>query len=244
VRLVLIRKPQGSRRQAVSLPSCFSANASAGSVGLWRVPISGPGDLLELDWELLTAPGPEGAVGSGAVRESEPLFLVCTNGARDVCCAERGRPLMGALRVAVGDRAWECSHIGGDRFAGNLVCFPHGMYFGRLGSTDVAAVARAYVEGRVDLERYRGRGGLGFAAQAAEHALRVRTGLDGVDDLRLVGMRRWEDGGGLEAEFATGARVLRVSMRTVRASPPRPLTCKSSVTLRPAAYEVVSIDTP
>ncbi|HJP71119.1 MAG TPA: sucrase ferredoxin, partial [Candidatus Limnocylindria bacterium] len=51
-----------------------------------------------------------------------PLFVVCTNGKRDACCALRGRVLVAALAASHPDRVWECSHLGGHRFAGNLVC--------------------------------------------------------------------------------------------------------------------------
>ena len=48
------------------------------------------------------------------------------------CCATFGRPLARVLRQgARRDDVWECSHIGGDRFAANLVILPEGLYFGR-----------------------------------------------------------------------------------------------------------------
>ena len=45
-----------------------------------------------------------------------------------------------ALAAAHPEETWEVSHIGGDRFAGNLLVLPHGLYYGRL---DPAAAARA-----------------------------------------------------------------------------------------------------
>ena len=29
------------------------------------------------------------------------------------------------------DAVWECSHIGGDRFAATMLLFPHGINYGR-----------------------------------------------------------------------------------------------------------------
>ena len=56
-----------------------------------------------------------------------PLVLVCTNGRHDPCCATFGRPLARVLREgAQRDDVWECSHIGGDRFAANIVILPEG----------------------------------------------------------------------------------------------------------------------
>ena len=51
---------------------------------------------------------------------TEPVYLVCTNGRHDRCCATYGRPAL-ALQASHGDLTWESSH-GGDRFAGNLAC--------------------------------------------------------------------------------------------------------------------------
>ena len=57
----------------------------------------------------------------------DPLVLVCTNGRHDPCCATFGRPLARVLREgARRDDVWECSHIGGDRFAANIVILPEG----------------------------------------------------------------------------------------------------------------------
>ena len=57
-----------------------------------------------------------------------PLLLVCTNGRHDACCATFGRPLARDLRHSAGSAdVWECSHIGGDRFAANVVILPEGL---------------------------------------------------------------------------------------------------------------------
>ncbi|MDP9392751.1 MAG: hypothetical protein M3Q27_00150 [Actinomycetota bacterium] len=49
-----------------------------------------------------------------------------------MCCAVSGRPLAAALTAAYGDRVWECTHLGGDRFAGNVAVLPHGYLYGRV----------------------------------------------------------------------------------------------------------------
>lgn len=91
----------------------------------------------------------------------------------------------------------QASHIGGDRFAGNVVCVPEGLYFGRVGRADVDGLLAAYVEGRIELERYRGRSCYPFAVQAAELEVRRRTGLTGFTDLRLLSRSRAAVGGSL-----------------------------------------------
>ena len=116
-----------------------------------------------------------------------PLFAVCTHGKRDRCCARYGRPLYDAIADQVDrDWVWQCTHVGGDRFAGNLVCFPEGLYFGRVGLGDVWPLIDAYLAGKIYLECYRGRCCYPFTVQAAEEAVRRATGLTGVEDIELV----------------------------------------------------------
>ena len=79
--------------------------------------------------------------------------------------------------------AWQSSHVGGDRFAGNLVTLPDGVYSGRVEPSEAWAVVEAALAGRVYLPCYRGRSCYGFAAQAAELAVREATGLLGVDEV-------------------------------------------------------------
>ncbi|MGH2385578.1 MAG: sucrase ferredoxin, partial [Candidatus Limnocylindria bacterium] len=80
----------------------------------------------------------------------DPIFLVCTNGKRDACCALRGRALVGALAADHAERVWECTHLGGHRFAGNLVCLPDGIVYGRVTAADGPRLADAYLARRLD----------------------------------------------------------------------------------------------
>jgi hypothetical protein len=164
----------------------------------------------------------------GGRRLEEPLFLVCTNGRHDACCAEYGRPLARALAQAQPESTWECSHVGGDRFAGNLVCLPEGVYYGLLGPFDGPRVAAAHLDGRVDLEHYRGRSCHPFVVQAADYFARRELGLLGVHDLVAERLERL-DGDTSRVVFATpdGRRV--VTDVVVTADPdPRRLTCRAA----------------
>ena len=125
----------------------------------------------------------------------EPMYLVCTHGKRDRCCALHGRPVYDALRHETDPaRVWQSTHVGGDRFAGNVVVLPHGLYYGRVAPADARRVLAATSAGKVELERYRGRSAYPFRVQAAEQALRESEGLIGIDDLELVGTARGDDG--------------------------------------------------
>ena len=71
---------------------------------------------------------------------------------------------------------WQSTHVGGDRFAGNLVALPDGVYYGRVEPAEAWPVVEAALAGRVHLPCYRGRSCYGFAAQAAELAVREADG--------------------------------------------------------------------
>jgi sucrase/ferredoxin-like protein len=112
---------------------------------------------------------------------TDPLLLVCTHGRHNACCARAGVPLARDLRARFGDAVWETTHVGGDRYAANLVCLPHGFYYGSLGPEEAVAAVEAYRRGEVVLDRLRGRAGLPEPAQAAEHFVRSRLGITGAD---------------------------------------------------------------
>lgn len=171
---------------------------------------------------------------------SEPLFLVCTHGRHDPCCAERGRPLARALSAAYPEQTWECSHMGGDRFAGNLLCLPDGIAYGRVAPEDAATIAREYLHGRLDLAHLRGRGSYPFAVQAAEWHLRTKLRLTGVNDLVLAEQR--VDQVGVTAVFTTtSGSAWSVQMRITHA-PPRHLTCHATRLFAAPQFQLLQIN--
>lgn len=235
LRVLLIRRPE---RPADQIRQCFVAHT--GRRGRWieERALTDLDELLAVDFSPLRHGG---RVGFGTLR-ADPLYLVCTNGRHDQCCATLGRPVARALHARRDGMVWESSHFGGDRFAGNLVCLPHGLYFGRLDPDHAARVVDAYERGVVDLDHYRGRAGEPFAAQAAEHFLRAREGLVGVDDLQVAGYRR-RGGGIVEVTFeAPRGRTYDVRVRVTAAGEARQLACRSSSEARPPAYSLVDVN--
>jgi len=163
-----------------------------------------------------------------------PLFLVCTHGKHDRCCAKFGRPLYDAVRDQAEDEwVWQSSHVGGDRFAGNLVVVPDGAYYGRVEPGEAWAVVEAALERRVHLPLYRGRSCYGFVAQAAEIAVRESTGLTALDDV-LVGSVT-TGGGGWRAVVEAGGEAYGVDVRVEEGSPTH-LTCSTPRLSRPKRY--------
>ena len=122
--------------------------------------------------EVVAEPDPD----ARGERLEHPLYLVCTNGRRDVCCGRAGRELVRTLAPELGERLWETTHVGGHRFAPNLVCLPHGLVYGRLDLEAARGVVDAYEQGRVEPEHLRGRSALEPAEQAADVFARRATG--------------------------------------------------------------------
>jgi hypothetical protein len=81
---------------------------------------------------------------------------------------------------------WQCSHLGGHRFAPNVLVLPSGIQLGRIPVDRAADVAELLAAGLIPLDLYRGRTIYPRPVQAAEIAIRIATGYDGVADLRLV----------------------------------------------------------
>lgn len=180
----------------------------------------------------------EGPVERWGTPVDEPLVLVCTNGKRDACCALRGRALVAALEADHPARTWECTHLGGHRFAAMLACLPHGVVYGRVPPADGPAIVSAYLAGRVVPELLRGRSPWPAAAQVAELALRGRAGLDGVDDVRLVAAD--VDGDRASVTLATDAGEERFDLVAERADPPRPISCRADELERPRHWRIVA----
>ena len=89
-------------------------------------------------------------------QSSRPLLLVCAHGIHDTCCALRGRPVAAALTEYWPDAVWECSHVGGDRFAPNVVVLPGGYYYGQLDPETAVSVLRSHLAGTVPTRWLRG----------------------------------------------------------------------------------------
>jgi hypothetical protein len=176
VRLLLVRRPGG--RLADSGRRWAYADSRPGREGLWWSVRTTDADLLEAPWD--------GSIGE---RAAAPVYLVCAHGSHDACCALRGRPLARTLPAPGPADVWECSHLGGDRFAANALVLPHGFYYGQVPGNGAELVA-AHSRGQVALPWLRGRAGVPPPGQAAQHVARRELGLLGVDDLPVVGVRQ------------------------------------------------------
>ena len=110
------------------------------------------------------------------------MVLVCTHGTRDACCAVRGRPIVATLARALPEEVWECTHLGGHRFAGTLLSLPDGACFGRLEPATAVEVVTSHRAGRTDAAHLRGTTRWEPAVQAALVAALAAHGPASADD--------------------------------------------------------------
>ncbi|MFI8569120.1 sucrase ferredoxin [Rhodococcus sp. NPDC078407] len=175
------------------------------------------------------------APGTGT-RVEQPLYLVCTHGKKDPCCAVLGRPVAAALNQQDG-RVWESTHLGGDRYAAGMVALPDGSYYGNLDPANAQAVVDGHDRGQLTLQNYRGRCVDDTVAQIAEHAVRTEYGLTGIDDVRPAEVT--SSGGGSDVVVVTASGSVHVYV-TPDPQTPRRTTCRSE-TLASPDHGVTSI---
>jgi hypothetical protein len=163
VRLLAIRRP-GRARGAVRW-RWASVDSRAGAEEIRWGECATPEELLDLPLD-----------GSAGEPSERPVIAVCTQGRHDECCAVRGRPVAASLAERFPEETWECSHIGGDRFAATMILFPHALTYGRMDDADPVLVVDEYRAGRIAADGFRGRATLPRVVQAAQTAAIEATG--------------------------------------------------------------------
>jgi hypothetical protein len=218
-KVVMIRRPGGSSRASAGV-RVFGAYTHHSDPWVETAVLDDLHGVHDLDLEALAA-----GRSMGLEPHRAPVLAVCTHGRHDTCCAERGRPVAAGLATAFPEETWEASHIGGDRFAANLLVLPYGLYFGRLDPVSARGVARLLAAGELDLDHLRGRSGLATPLQAAEAALRRHVDERRLDTVRFVS--REVDGGRTDAVFDVAGRRYAVRVTSTRGDDVQLLTCRA-----------------
>jgi len=139
---------------------------------------------------------------------------------------------------------WECSHIGGDRFASNVVLLPDGFYYGNLDPESALTTVDAHLAGRVLPDRLRGMARFVPPVQAAVIAAYQHYGLPAPSD---VSVRRTEHigphhGHGSETFVELVIEPQRLAVRahvlSVRRSEAQ-LTCRAPRETPATEYQVI-----
>jgi hypothetical protein len=234
VRTNLIRRPTGPPRGGAGT-EVLLVHTGPSAPRLQQLRLPDPRAVLDLDLAAL-------AHGELPDAERSPgVFLVCTHGRRDSCCALTGRPLAAALAERFGADTWESTHLGGHRFAPTLACFPHGLMYGRLSVAQSLEVAHAYRAGYILAEGFRGRSCWTAPVQAAEAWLREHLDNWEIDAVLPVAER--SVGERVEVELAVpDGRSWRMRVAAARVDPPRRVSCRETVGESPLAYHVVAAE--
>ncbi|WP_299035819.1 sucrase ferredoxin [uncultured Pseudokineococcus sp.] len=264
-RVLLVRRPGGRRTPGVpastapaGAPDDAELSETAGA-RRWAV-VDQPSGLVRWGWWDADAARPDAPPQAGAgldraaaalaepvVRGRDggtdaPVLLVCAHGRHDACCAVRGRPVAAALAARWPAATWECSHVGGDRFAPNLLVLPDGAYYGDLDPGSAEQVVADHLAGAVGTRHLRGVSSGPPVVQAAVLGVLGRFGPAPVRAARggapvPVGEDRWE-------VVVTGSTPLParcvVTVARSRRAPAR-LTCRAPGEAVAAVHEAVDV---
>lgn len=192
IRVQLIRRNGGVGGPGVRV---FHAAANTDGFAVRTTLLADVNDLLDLDVE----------------RDLKPhdgrLWLVCTNGRRDRCCAEIGRPITAALAARWPEATWETTHLGGHRFSGTLLALPSGHTLGRLTIEDAVDACAEVEAGGVPVELSRGRAGRSGVEQVRElHVL--GGGSPDVEVVEVPGSERRQSCGDLKLKRTTRFEIV------------------------------------
>jgi hypothetical protein len=231
-RVLLIRRPGRIDRRAARRWIVTGLDSTTVS-GSWQH----DRDLLEAIDAL--------AAGSPASAEPpHPLILVCAHGVHDVCCALRGRPVASELASRWPELVWECSHIGGDRFAPNVVLLPDGFYYGNLDPASAMHTVEAHLAGTVRADRLRGMARYLPPVQAAAIAAYERYGPLRPSDVIVRATEHIGPHQGHGSEtivdlvIKPGQRMVRVRVLSVRRTEAR-LTCRAARETPATEYRII-----
>lgn len=118
-------------------------------------------------WRIILDDAVKGRRGPSAISHTElggTHVFVCTHGARDVRCGECGPTIVSALRSACRDAKLDdvsvraTSHVGGHKFAGNVLIYPDGVWYGHVRPKDASRIVTEHIrDGNLIAELLRGR---------------------------------------------------------------------------------------
>jgi hypothetical protein len=229
-RIAAIRRPGRARHAGGTRWRWARIDSTPGRESVAWGEGSGPADYLTDPFD---APG---------TRSDDIIVAVCAHGRHDRCCATRGRTVAAILRRGDPEAVWECSHIGGDRFAATMLLLPHGINYGWADTLDPRLMVSEYRAGRVVLAGLRGRSAFGFLEQAAQDAARRTFGdlrIEAYEPVRSgqIGQRSWE------VTLADPLGQIRVELSETR-SEPLYSNCAATVALARPVFAVESVSRP
>jgi hypothetical protein len=205
---------------------------SAPRAGLTALEVASLDDVAALPFAELA----QSATGAPSL----PLVLVCTHGQHDSCCGRRGFPLYDALKDREELDVWQCSHIGGDRFAANALVLPWGLFYGPVEPGEAEPFATSILRDEIYLPGYRGRCSLSRVGQAAETFIRRSTGILARDAFRLAAREHLPNGVTKVRLVETNGTAHEVVLEQFTAAEEVFATCRSSAAGPVRQFRVVT----
>lgn len=120
---------------------------------------------------------------------SDSFYLVCTNGKKDKCCGKFGMKIYKDL-ISKNADVWQCTHVGGDRFAPNIIAIPSLINYGHVENEDLQEIIDCTNKKEVYLKKYRGSSSLSLYNQAAEGFIRERYNIKDFKILKFINSER------------------------------------------------------
>ena len=226
IRVLVMRRPG---RTPAGQPRAWAlADCRAGREAIRWGTFGADSELLDLPLD-----------GTAGAADRRTFFLVCAHSKHDTCCALRGRPVAAALHDERPGQVWECSHVGGERFAANVLVLPDGLLYGRVLPFAAPEFVAAAERGEVIGALLRGRVGLPPVAQAALAYAYEHLALRRADALRVESTGAVA--GGVAAVILAGPHGrVQVTVQIERV-PADGLTCANPGASWYQAYRPVSV---
>ncbi|MFA9430853.1 sucrase ferredoxin [Egicoccus sp. AB-alg2] len=237
VRLQVIRRPSHREgRSRHGAPRTVLLAHTGDEPWLEVVEVADVEEVADLDPAVCLSPTPPGL----GRRVTEPRYLVCTHGKRDRCCATYGRPIADTLAALHPSQTWEVSHVGGHRYAGNLVVLPHGNVHGGLDVAGAVRVVDLLAADRLDVPSARGRSGLSRAAQAADVLGRTKLDVDALGGV-VAGDVQPLAGGHHRVHLDVQGRAYEAEVVEEPTGRPRLVSCDAAEPEDPGVWRLVSL---
>ena len=171
---------------------------------------------------------------------TDPFFLVCTNGKKDKCCSLKGFPVYTKMEETKRYPVFQCSHVGGDRFAANVLMMPFGIYYGRVEANKVETIYAALEKNEISPLFFRGCSTLNFLKQAIDFYLRRFLNYYKIEsNLMITGFRHV--GSEINAFGIYNSHYFEIELNEYSDSYNNYLTCKSANKESSKKYSLVNI---
>lgn len=225
VRILLMKQSDKQKKKRL-----FWADCQPGENKLWYYEFEDYKDLLALKL---------GETSSEWIEITEEQFFICTNGQHDPCCGKYGNDL---YEVAADKKnVWQTTHLGGDRFAANVLALPSGVYYRRVHIQALEEMIKCHSHNKIYLPNFAGRTVYDRPVQVAEYFIREKTHLLDLDALKFV--EAASTGEIDSVKFAASELVYTLKLQRVEEQVQFPYSCHAKTPGPLTHYELLEFTT-